>query len=268
MKALLLTAIFAALLHSDPATAAIGKWFTSNGVKLRLVSLRDGATGQLSAGLQIVLDPGWKTYWRSPGSSGLPPQLDFSESQNVSAVEVSFPTPITFTDGGGLTSGYKGEVIFPVTVQTPFPQRDVVLKVQGLLGVCDEICIPMQFSMQLTDKASGSSSFEAAQVLARAKASLPGKASDTMQVLSVKPGIGMLEVRATVPDGSKEATLFLEGPSAWYLTAAKADSIDNGEARFFIEIPSSVEPSTAVGRSLRATLVVDGKGVEQEINAR
>ena len=103
MKALFLIAILAALLHPATAKAAVGKWFVSDGVKLRLVSLRDVTTGQLSAGLQIVLEPGWKTYWRSPGSSGLPPQLDFSQSQNVSEVKVSYPTPITFTDGGGLT---------------------------------------------------------------------------------------------------------------------------------------------------------------------
>jgi len=268
MKTLLLTTMLAALLHSSVTNAAVGKWFTSEGVKLRLVSLRDAATGKLSAGLQIVLEPGWKTYWRSPGSSGLPPQLDFSQSQNVSSAEMDYPSPIAFDDGGGLTSGYKGEVVFPIRVQTPFPQRDVVLKVRGLIGVCDEICIPLQFSTQLTDKASGVSSFEAAQVLAKARAALPGSPSDTMQVLSVKPEKGSLGVAASIPEGSANATLFLEGPPGWYLSAVEADHIGDGEARFSVGIPNNLEPSSAVGKTLRATLVVDGKGIEQEIDVR
>ena len=40
------------------------------------------------AGVEIKLKPGWKTYWRYPGDSGVPPVLDFSESQNVKSVTV------------------------------------------------------------------------------------------------------------------------------------------------------------------------------------
>ncbi|HEX8828430.1 MAG TPA: hypothetical protein VF778_09975, partial [Xanthobacteraceae bacterium] len=32
----------------------------------------------LHAGIEIKLDPGWKTYWRDPGDSGAPPTFDFS----------------------------------------------------------------------------------------------------------------------------------------------------------------------------------------------
>ena len=45
------------------------------------------------AGVEIKLDPGWKTYWRDPGDSGMPPTLDFSGSDNVKAVTVLWPAP-------------------------------------------------------------------------------------------------------------------------------------------------------------------------------
>ena len=32
---------------------------------------------QLRAGIEIKMQPGWKTYWRYPGDSGVPPQLRF-----------------------------------------------------------------------------------------------------------------------------------------------------------------------------------------------
>ena len=36
----------------------------------------------LAAAIEIVLDEGWKTYWRSPGE-GLPPALDWKASDNL-----------------------------------------------------------------------------------------------------------------------------------------------------------------------------------------
>ena len=39
------------------------------------------------AGIEIRLAPGWKTYWRYPGDSGVPPRFDFSGSRNVKSVD-------------------------------------------------------------------------------------------------------------------------------------------------------------------------------------
>ena len=46
------------------------------------------------AGIEIKLKQGWKTYWRYPGDSGVPPAFDFSKSQNVKSVTVLYPAPI------------------------------------------------------------------------------------------------------------------------------------------------------------------------------
>src|SRR6185312_14177680 len=66
------------------------------------------------AGVEIRLQDGWKTYWRYPGDSGVPPVFDFSTSQNVKSVSVLYPAPSRFPDGaGGSSIGYKGDVILP-----------------------------------------------------------------------------------------------------------------------------------------------------------
>src|SRR6476661_4306539 len=51
------------------------------------------------AGVEIKLEPGWKTYWRYPGDSGVPPTFDFSASDNVKEATVLFPAPVRFPDG-------------------------------------------------------------------------------------------------------------------------------------------------------------------------
>src|SRR5208282_6171329 len=71
----------------------------------------------LRAGIEIRLDPGWKTYWREPGDSGVPPTFDFSGSENVKAVTVLWPAPGRFPDGaGGNSIGYLDHVILPLRV--------------------------------------------------------------------------------------------------------------------------------------------------------
>ena len=64
----------------------------------RLVSAVTGAGDltALPAGLDVTLKPGWKTYWRSPGDAGFPPELKFDGSQNVASATLLYPTPHRF----------------------------------------------------------------------------------------------------------------------------------------------------------------------------
>src|SRR5204862_2777548 len=48
----------------------------------------DGAGRILRGGIEIRLAPGWKTYWRYPGDSGVPPRFEFTRSTNLSSVTV------------------------------------------------------------------------------------------------------------------------------------------------------------------------------------
>src|SRR5215470_3007520 len=71
---------------------------THSAVRL-LAGSRSG--GVLLGGIAIQLQDGWKTYWRNPGDSGVPPRFDFSKSDNVDAVTVLWPAPQKFDDGAG-----------------------------------------------------------------------------------------------------------------------------------------------------------------------
>ena len=62
---------------------------------------------RLRAGIEIKLQPGWHTYWRYPGDSGVPPRFDFSGSDNVASVKVLYPAPHLFTDETGNTSATR-----------------------------------------------------------------------------------------------------------------------------------------------------------------
>ena len=62
-----------------PAFAAdASAWDGDQRAAVRLIAgAQRGAVHR--AGIEIRLAPGWKTYWRYPGDSGIPPRFDFSE---------------------------------------------------------------------------------------------------------------------------------------------------------------------------------------------
>src|SRR3981189_3609463 len=77
-----------------------------------LAGSRSGAV--LLGGIAFQLQRGWKTYWRTPGDSGVPPRFDFSKSDNIEAVTVMWPAPMKFDDGaGGASLGDTAQIVVP-----------------------------------------------------------------------------------------------------------------------------------------------------------
>lgn len=95
------------------------------------------------AAVAFDLAPGWKTYWRSPGDGGLPTQLDWTGSENLSATSISWPHPTVFRDGGLRSIGYIDQLILPVIITSQQP-GEIAVNLQLRFGVCEDICIPVQ----------------------------------------------------------------------------------------------------------------------------
>lgn len=119
---------------------------------LRIVSASNylSDSGTTLIGVQIRLQPGWKTYWRTPGEAGVPTQFDWTESKNVSGQEVIWPTPQRFSEYEMETFGYDREVIFPVYVSPVEGEDPIDLHLKLNYGVCKNICIPMESRLHLT----------------------------------------------------------------------------------------------------------------------
>ena len=96
------------------------------------------------AALQLRLKPGWKTYWRAPGEAGIPPSFNWSGSENLAAVNVLWPTPILFHQYGMRSIGYSGDVILPLEISPLVRGDQITLSGEINLGVCQDICIPLQ----------------------------------------------------------------------------------------------------------------------------
>ena len=137
MRLRLLTLVAAMTAFAAPATAAMSDVYESDIVSARLVAAPNGVApgvGVISAGLEVDLAPGWKTYWRSPGEVGLPPQLDWSASDNVVDLAMLFPSPERFRAFGIENYGYEGRVLYPLELTLAAP--GAAMKRLGLVLRC------------------------------------------------------------------------------------------------------------------------------------
>ena len=69
----------------------------------------------LQVGLEFKLEPEWKIYWKNPGDAGLPPEINFSQSQNIYSYEVQWPLPTRIKETEDLISNvYLNKVVLPI----------------------------------------------------------------------------------------------------------------------------------------------------------
>lgn len=100
--------------------------------------------GEILLGVAILLDEGWKTYWREAWESGLPPVLDWSESTNLASTQVFWPAPERFDDPGGSYLGYQDALVLPIALKAIDSTLPLEAKLWLRYAVCREICIPLE----------------------------------------------------------------------------------------------------------------------------
>lgn len=254
-------ALLLATLHPATPVDAGGAsdWSADHASRARLVAGPVEADGARWAGVEIAMDAGYKTYWRTPGDSGIPPELDWSASTNVADIEVEWPAPERFEDAFGAYFGYLEHVVWPVRVIPEDPGAPVVLALDLLYGVCKDICIPAQGSAALELPAEPIASDP---TVVRAREAVPvavaaGEAHAGLAIHGVEPrDAHTLAVRVEAPAGAR---LFAEGPDHSWFLAPQAEMGPDGT--FAVEIAHA--PRDAQGPvPVRLTLVADGAAIE------
>ena len=114
-------------------------------VSARLLPGWIDAAGTRFSALEVVLEPGWKTYWRSPGDSGIPPRLDWQGDPGQ--VEMFWPAPQVFEAGGARSVGYHDRLVLPFAVTPEADGAADALRAEVELGLCREVCVPVSITL-------------------------------------------------------------------------------------------------------------------------
>ncbi len=203
----ILQAAFIIGIWATQITAATSEMFVSSSVEARLITAENGVSPNstvLSAGLSIKLSDGWKTYWRSPGEVGLPPDIDWSASTNLETATLLWPTPTRFRAFGIENFGYAKQVTFPFQIKLKDPGKPATLKADVFLLICSEVCIPQEFSLTLDLPAMIGIDQTSAAEIALWSAKVPTNAADTS-----------LQATANISEDRSGLTLNFRGADNW-----------------------------------------------------
>jgi DsbC/DsbD-like thiol-disulfide interchange protein len=267
------TAALGVLLASAPNFAAdaadASSWDGDARSAVRLVAGSPlSADGVLRAGVEIRLTTGWKTYWRYPGDSGVPPAFDFSKSENVKSVSIVWPAPHRFTDEGGASIGYKGDVMFPVHVVPENPKRPATLRLALDYAICEKLCVPAkgQAALQLSSTPSSHDSRLAAAEREAPKEARIGETAP-FGIAAVRLERGQPHPRVIVEiaaPATASLDLFAEGPTAdWALPLPEpVPGAPAGRQWFAFDLDGAPPGVDAVGARLRFTLVSGGSAID------
>jgi DsbC/DsbD-like thiol-disulfide interchange protein len=233
-----------------------------------LAGSRSGAV--LLGGIAIQLQPGWHTYWRTPGDSGVPPRIDFSKSENIEAVTILWPAPTKFADGAGGTSlGYQKQVVLPLRIVAKNADRPVTLRADINYAVCEKLCIPVEANAELAFTSVASTEDSA---LSAALDTVPKPATigdpNPLTIRDVKrDGKNGVLVDVAAPD-SAEVNLFVEGPTPdWALPVPKLlEHGPPGVKRFAFDLDGLPPGANPDGAALKLTLVGGERAYEFNVN--
>jgi DsbC/DsbD-like thiol-disulfide interchange protein len=265
---------FAAILFASPLAIEAraqdsSPWQRDGHSAVRLLAgSRSGAV--LLGGIAVQLQPGWKTYWRMPGDSGVPPRFDFSKSENVEAVTVMWPAPTKFDDGaGGYSLGYHDQIVLPLRIVAKNADKPVTLRAGINYAVCEKLCIPVEAKAELAFT-SVASTEDSALLAALDTVPKPANVGDPnpLTIRDVKRDCKSTVVVDVVSPDDRVVHLFVEGPTPdWGLPLPKLlESSPPGVRRFAFELDGVPPGTDPEGAALKLTLVGGDRSYEFNIN--
>lgn len=111
---------------------------------LPVTTARPGDT--VLAGLRLVMDSGWHTYWQNPGDSGEATTVRWDLPSGVTADPIQWPLPHKLTVATVTTYAYENEVVLlvPLHLATNLPPGPLNLKAHLTWLECQNVCLPQK----------------------------------------------------------------------------------------------------------------------------
>jgi thiol:disulfide interchange protein DsbD len=218
-------AVVAALMRVGGADAAPVR---TTHVTAELVAERQALVPGTTAtvALRLAVDPGWHTYWRNPGESGLPTTLEWRLPHGYAAGDILWPAPRALPAGPLINYGYEGDTLHLVPIAVPAdakPGADATLDARADWLVCRETCIPESAELSLTLPVARDAAPDARWQ----------RAIDATRAALPRPAPSAWAASATA-DGSTIK-----------LSVATGAADDPGRLQFFANRDKQIEPSAA-----------------------
>lgn len=225
----------------------------------RLLPGWTNAQGERVSALELRLEPGWKTYWRSPGDSGLPPSFDWAGSRNLAGVEFHWPAPEPIRSGDELTLGYHDLLVLPFTARPSDPAEPLTLQAAVDFGLCEKICVPAHVS--LLAPAPGPIPDPAIEA-ALARVPEPRADRPSCRLAEIEDG---MRLSVTLPgEGIAVAAMEVAGQPDIWVSSAVLEPAGGGTEAAADFVPPSARPFALDPGAVRITLLGPDGAVEMQ----
>ena len=199
----------------------------------------------INMGLKVSMDKGWHTYWKNPGDSGGPIEIDWNLPEGFSVSDIKWPLPEKIEYPPLMTYGYEDFVIYPMVLSIPTDYSNDYFEMTADILICADVCIPEsgKISSNLLDIESDSLIYEWLE-------SIPSKS------IPIKTSLAdnNLEIRFTFEKEIKEIYFFPD----------KNNSIDYSSKQNFYKKDGSYFLSIKLFndeiQNVSGVLDIDGKG--------
>ncbi|RWR00606.1 protein-disulfide reductase [[Pantoea] beijingensis] len=162
-------------------------------------------TDQTRVLLDVELQKGWKTYWRSPGEGGIAPEIQWQG--NLPPAKWFWPTPQRFDVSGSSTQGYHDRVSLPITL----PAQSLSQLAGTLtLSTCSNVCILTDYPFSLDLSQPKEAQFEHDFAQAIGQVPISSGLTDSLQAGYHQ---GELQIHAERNAGWKTPELFFDALS-------------------------------------------------------
>ena len=177
MNNLLKKAILIILICSfnSSALSLSSEWSQAEVSKVRLISpfTKNNNQNEFIIGLQYKMEPGWKTYWKSPGDGGFAQDIIWEKSKNINSIEIEWPKPKSFEILGLNSIGYEDEVVFPLLVNIKDKSKITNIDISINYLTCKDICIPGNARIFLDIPVGKAKSTKYYHLIEKTKSTLP-----------------------------------------------------------------------------------------------
>lgn len=101
--------------------------------------------------MEIIPRPGWHTYWKNPGDSGMPITLNWQKPEGVIIDEIRWLPPERIKIAHLINYGYpeKAYFLIQVHVSEDFEENSIDLQLNASWLICDKECIPDEATYKL-----------------------------------------------------------------------------------------------------------------------
>lgn len=195
------------------ATAVAWSANTTAHLVLEAETVRPGDT--VLAGVVLEMAPGWHTYWRNPGESGMATEIEWTLPNGVTAGSIHWPIPHIEEAGGLITYALyeRAVLVVPLTFSDSLSPGPLTIKAEVSWLECQQLCLPGDATVEarLTVDSTTRPSADAA-LLADAMERQPTRDS-TMTAIAAWEGLASgdkrpLALQVTSTENVEEAHFF------------------------------------------------------------